>query len=418
MGSLRDIGYDLPTAAADVVDNSVDAGAESVGISLVHSGEGSWIRIADDGAGMTERGLDEAMRYGSRRDYDADNLGRFGLGLKTASLSQCRSLTVASRTTMRGRIAVRRWDLGRIAESDSWSLERLTPGTAPAAVIEPLRRNPGTVVLWEKLDRVEGYSNPDSAWAAAALERDAAALREYLAITFHRFLDGSAPGPPLAITVNGEKVEPWDPFSRSETATEQLNPQVLGHGTGDVIRPVRVHPFILPARTGFSTVGAHELAGGPKRWNRAQGLYIYRNDRLIQAGGWNHLRTMDEHSKLARIAVDIPEGSESDWRLNISKMSVSIPAGLRGDLRTLVGSVVARAQERYRASTGRREFRSEPDATGPARTAFRLADHWAAITSVLERELGTDPERLDRILGQLINSPEVRGGTIRAGAAR
>jgi len=410
MGSLRDIGYDLPTAVADVVDNSVDAGAENVRISLVHSGSGSWIRIADDGVGMTERGLDEAMRYGSRRDYGADDLGRFGLGLKTASLSQCRSLTVASRTTMRARIAVRRWDLGRIAESDSWSLERLTPRTAPRAATEPLQADPGTVVLWEKLDRVEGYSDPGSAWAAAALERDGAALREHLAITFHRFLDGTAPGPPLAITVNGEWVEPWDPFSRSEVATEQLTPQVLLYGTGDAPRPVRVQPFILPARMDYSSVEAHENAGGPKRWNRAQGLYIYRNDRLIQAGGWNHLRTMDEHSKLARVAVDIPEGSEGDWRLNISKMSVSIPAGLRGDLRTLVGSLAAAAQERYRATTDQPDVRRGTDVPGPVQTQFRLADHWAAVTSVLERELGTDTERLDRILAQLINSSEVRNG--------
>ena len=417
MGSLRDIGYDLATAVADIVDNSVDAGAEEIRIDLVHAGSESWIRIADDGVGMTERGLDEAMRYGSRRAYGAEELGRFGLGLKTASLSQCRSLTVASRTTMRARVAVRRWDLAQIAASDSWSLERLTMRTAPPPAVEPLRDRVGTVVLWQRLDRVEGFSNPDSEWTSAALRRDAAVLREHLGITFHRFLEGSATGPPLTIIVNGEKVEPWDPFSRSEERTEELPAQRFGYKAANgAVQSVPVRPFILPTRLGYSSVEAHEKAGGPKHWNRAQGFYIYRNDRLIQAGGWNRMRTMDEHSKLARIAVDIPEGSEADWRLNISKMIVSVPAGLRPDLRTLIGSVVARAQERYRAS---RESdvvhipRRGPAADDPA--PFRLADHWAAITAVLESELGSDPEQLDRILARLINSSDVRWG---AGSAK
>lgn len=415
MGSLRDIGYDLTTAIADVLDNSVDAGAERIDIELTHAGPASSVRITDDGVGMTERALDEAMRYGTRRGYTGDELGRFGLGLKTASLSQCRALTVASRTTRRGRIAVRRWDLDRVAATDSWTLERLTKRSAPPDAVQPLDRGPGTVVLWQKLDRVDAFSDPSSAWAAAALERDAEALREHLGIIFHRFLDGSASGPPLAVSVNGIEVEAWDPFSREEAETEELPAQALAYESrSGMDKAVQVRPFILPTRTQYSSAESHDRASGPKRWNRQQGLYIYRNDRMIQAGGWNRLRTMDEHSKLARVAIDLPDGAEDDWRLNVSKMAVGIPVDLRPELRTLIGSVVARAQDRYRAGESAVVGKRQASDAETVQSTFRLGDHWTAIAAVLERELASDPERLDRILERLINSTEVRDGTASA----
>ena len=133
MSSLRDIGYDLPAAIADLVDNSIDADARNVDIDIQPEGAQFWIRVADDGIGMSRGRLDEAMRYGSARSYGDADLGAFGLGLKTASLSQCRSLTVATRTTHRGRIEIRRWDLDRVAERDAWELERLTPRQCPPA---------------------------------------------------------------------------------------------------------------------------------------------------------------------------------------------------------------------------------------------------------------------------------------------
>src|SRR4051794_33650509 len=125
MVSLRDIGYDLPSAVADLIDNSIDANARHVAVDLAPHGADSWLRISDDGFGMTGRVLDEAMRYGSHAEYGDRALGHFGLGLKTASLSQCRRLTVASRGAERGRIAARRWDVDEVVLRDSWDLERL-----------------------------------------------------------------------------------------------------------------------------------------------------------------------------------------------------------------------------------------------------------------------------------------------------
>ncbi len=159
--SLRDIGYTFAAAVADLVDNSIDAGARHVEITLCFEGERSWLRVSDDGIGMTASQLDEAMRYGSRRDYAGRELGKFGLGLKTASLSQCRTLTVASRRSVqRRRIEIRQWSLDHISQSDQWYLLRPTPKDCPTELIKPLDSRPGTVVFWEQMDRVLTYRNP------------------------------------------------------------------------------------------------------------------------------------------------------------------------------------------------------------------------------------------------------------------
>jgi hypothetical protein len=408
MTSLRDMGYDCPAAIADLIDNSIDADADAVRIDLVHRGEDSWIRIADDGIGMTARELDEAMRYGSAATYSPRALGAFGLGLKTASLSQCRRLTVAARSTPRAPIEIRRWDLDHVARQDAWVLGRLTPRQCPEHLIEPLLECSGTVVLWERLDRVLGYSRPDGSAAARGLESLAAEVAEHLAMVFHRFLAGEAPRRRrVRITVDGVRLTAWDPFARSEAMTQAL-PRLtvpLSHAGSRFRIPVR--PYVLPTQIHFSSPEAHAAAAGPKRWNRQQGLYIYRNGRMIQSGGWNRLRTTDEHSKLARVALDIPPGADAAFGTSVSKMSVILPSGIRGELRALLAGVVTRAQEAYRqrirlvpASSG------EPFAEEPASTAGRwsLNDHWPVIATTLERELGDQPQTLRRVLLALANA--------------
>jgi hypothetical protein len=411
MASLRHIGYHAPAAVSDLIDNSIDADARSIKVDVVADGSESWVRIADDGIGMTARELDEAMRYGSSRPYKESDLGAFGLGLKTASLSQCRRLTVASKTTERGRVEVRRWDLDRVAAHDSWALQRLTPRQCPDHLITPLTREPGTVVLWERLDRVLDYRKPDGAAATNSLNALGEEIREHIAMVFHRFLAGelSRGRRRIRLWLNGERVVPWDPFARTEPLTQQLPVQVLLLSWAGRRHRVRIRPYVLPSQMQFSTPDAHALAGGPRRWNRQQGLYIYRRDRLIQSGGWNRLRTTDEHSKLARIAVDIPPKADSAFEANISKMSVAIPRDLRAELRTLASGVVQRAQDTYR-----QRMRLVHDADGAIQDPTREAtatdavwtpvDAWPVITHILERELGHDPPVLRRVLVALANA--------------
>lgn len=419
MTSLRGLPYDLPGAIADLVDNSLDADARAIDITLDADWRGPYIRIADDGHGMTERELDEAMRYGSARDYDLDDLGHYGLGLKTASLSQCRRLTVATRTTVRGRIRVRRWDLDRVSEEDAWTLEHPRIDACRPQLTDPLRARPGTVVLWEELDRVLGSRRPDGDAALRKLRAAALEVSAHLAMVFHRFLDGEAPGPRVKITVNGDTISGWDPFARDEPMTQALPRQSLSLDFAGESHQVRVSPYVLPNQHHFSSAEAHAAAGGPKRWNRQQGLYIYRRDRMIQSGGWNRLRTLDEHAKLARVALDIPPAADGAFRTDVAKMNVGLPDALRPQLRVLIAGVVTRAQDTYRQRI--RLVPSSERAVGGAAAigsgAVMLGDQWPMITGVLEKELADHPELLDRVLVALINArPEDFAGTTGADA--
>jgi Histidine kinase-, DNA gyrase B-, and HSP90-like ATPase len=408
MTSLRDIGYDLPSAVADLVDNSIDAGATTVRISVGTSGGVAFIRIADNGRGMTDRVLDEAMRYGSRRRYESDDLGKFGLGLKTASLSQCRRLTVASRTTGSGPIRVRRWDLDHVRARDAWELERLLPSECTPYFLERLREEPGTVVLWEKLDRVLSYVRPDGEHAMRALGTASESIAEHLAMVFHRFLSGRTAGKRrLEIIFNGERLEPWDPYAGAERATQKLSPQRVHLEHGGRRHALAVRPYVLPSQVQFSTADAHAAAAGPKKWNRHQGFYIYRGDRMIQSGGWNRLRTMDEHSKLARISIDVPPELQECFHINVAKMRVVLPDELRPQLRALASGVVTLAQETYRRRLRLVDLSQPADDRGVSPVTERgqsIGDVWPLIAEIVSRELREHPELLDRVLIALANA--------------
>ena len=416
MSSLRDIGYDLSSSVADLVDNSIDAGAATVRIDVCRKGEHSFIRVVDDGQGMTERVLDEAMRYGSRRRYEEQQLGKFGLGLKTASLSHCRRLSVATRSTARGPIRVRCWDLDHVRSRDAWELARLLPSECPGYLIHPLRElgTPGTVVLWEKLDRILEYSTPSGAHAVKALELMSESIADHLAMVFHRFLSGDTwSGRRLEISVNGEPLHAWDPFARSEPATQMLAEQKLAVQMGDAAHPVVVRPFVLPSQARFSSAESHARAAGPRKWNRQQGFYIYRGDRMIQSGGWNRLRTTDEHSKLARIALDIPVGLEDRFQINVAKMRVSLPEDLRPQLGALAAGVVAVAQDAYRRrlrlvrgadGVTSTEDGPQPSLPSASTDAWTLGRLWPIIAETVARELDDHPELIERVLVALANA--------------
>jgi hypothetical protein len=409
MASLRDIGYDLPSAIADLVDNSIDAGAENVDVTFREEGSCSWVRVADDGIGMGSAELDEAMRYGSSRSYSASALGHFGLGLKTASLSQCRRLTVASKRRKGGRVVARRWDLDLVAERDSWDLESPPKSELPPQLLEPLEGGTGTVVLWENLDRILAFRNPDGAATKRALATMAAEVGAHLGMVFHRFITGEwAHGESFVnIAVNGEPVLAWDPFAREEPRTRILPRQKI-----DLVREngskasLTVQPYVLPAQTRFSSPEAHQVAAGPNRWNRQQGFYVYRRDRMIQSGGWNRIRTLDEHAKLARIAIDLPSGHEELFGINVAKMSVVIPEAARASLRTIASAVVQQAQSSYRDQL-RGTAIDEP---GPARSEIAgsagpsISGDWPLILRTVNEALADVPLRRDDVLTRLVNA--------------
>ena len=183
--SLRDIGYSFVTALADIVDNSVTAGASRVEIAIRFHGRDSFVVISDNGSGMGPSALNEALRFGTRRSYRPGDLGRFGLGLKTASLSQARRLMVISRASRKNRrLHCRVLDIDRVERTDRWEVLAHSPNELAPELVESLRNGPGTIVVWDRLDRVLDYADPGGAWAKRHLERLAAEASDYLAMVF------------------------------------------------------------------------------------------------------------------------------------------------------------------------------------------------------------------------------------------
>ena len=348
-GSLRDIGYDFPTAVADLVDNSVAAGASHVNVETVFEPHGSYVLISDDGKGMTESGLLEAMRFGSRREYDRNELGRFGLGLKTGSFSQCRRLTVVTRHSLKQeRIASSTLDLNLIERLDQWvvTANESTPAIERARSI--LSEGPGTVVVWEDLDRVLPERYAESGWGRRRLNNLAKKTSMHLSMVFHRFIEGLPGRPELVLSVNGEKLAPWNPFAPAEPRTVEFRKKTFDLETSSGFAEVRFRGFILPSRDQFSTVDEFERMSGPLKWNRQQGLYVYRADRLVHFGGWSGMRGIDEHTKLARASVDFDTDLDEAFQINVAKMRVSLPPALKPRLEKQVHDLCMAADDAYR----------------------------------------------------------------------
>lgn len=365
--SLRDMGYEFNAAVADLVDNSIAARAGTVAIHMHFDGAHSWLRIADDGSGMDGAGLTEAMRYGSDEEYEEGSLGKFGLGLKTASLSQCERLTVATRKAGGRRIEVRRWDLDHITKTDRWEVLDLKADECPEILVGPVQEHSGTVVLWERLDRMMVYKIPEGERARKGFFSMAEGLEAHLAMVFHRFLGGEARRrKKLTITINDNKVEPWDPYCRGEKATEDIGEKEVELETPVGSGLVRFHGYVLPSKGKFSSESAWNRASGPKKWNNQQGLYVYREDRLLKWGGWFGYRTVDEHLKCARASVDFRRDLDAPFKVNVSKLRADLPHELLDKLDKPLQLLLKRAKKKY---SGDDEARPGTR-TAPAPTAW------------------------------------------------
>lgn len=348
INSLRSLGYEFPTAVAEIVDNAIEAEATEVDIQVDFDGENSRVMIANNGNGMTEDQLKEAMRFGSEREYSERSLGKFGLGLKTASFSQCKTWVVATRNDPQNPdIIAYKWDLEHINKNDRWEILPVDENHLDLSAFDYLKISVGTVVLWERLDRILEYKNPNSEHARKRFSAMCRDLEEHLAMVFHRFLRGEVADNKLKIILNGNEIIPWDPFARTERATKELDviriPLEHEGIHGDII----IEPYILPPKIAFSTPQEHARAGGPRKWNQQQGFYIYRNDRMIQSGGWCRLRTFDEHTKLARFAINFSSKLDNAFKIDVSKMYVLLPTQIRKEVEEKIQPLVSRARDIY-----------------------------------------------------------------------
>lgn len=347
--SLRGLGYTTPTALADVVDNSISAGATQVDVELTWDGFRSRISIADNGGGMNDVELESAMTLGDKSPLDArhaSDLGRFGMGLKTASLSQCRRLTVASR---QGRLnSCLRWDLDALAADPKagWLLFE-GPAHGSEKHLAPLdAMKSGTIVLWESMDRIvtPGFTADDFNDLIDTIE-------VHLAMVFHRLIQG--PRARLKILLNKRAVAPWDPFMSGHAAKPWSSPVVKKMSDAG---PVEIECHVLPHKDRLSE-REFEREAGPEGWTAQQGFYVYRNERLLVAGGWLGLGqgrpwNREEAHRLARIRLDIPNTADAAWKIDIRKSTARPPVSLRAWLLQYAENTrkIARETFAYRGS--------------------------------------------------------------------
>lgn len=348
MWSTRAIGYTTPSAVADLIDNSISANATKVSIQFV-SGEKGYVSILDNGNGMTPEELRMAMKYGSRnplQERSDTDMGRFGLGLKTASLSQCKRLTVVSKKN--NKLSAYCWDLDHVLKVDNWELLELEETElCDLPQINKLKcMTEGTIVIWDKLDKIfAGEEDEEKALLVKIKE-----VEEHLALTFHRYLQGEPGLKKISITSNGNPIRPQDPFyitKSDEMPSETIPVQYIGSNGEKEIANVIVTPYILPFSDTLSQDELNAL-GGKEGLIKNQGFYIYRNKRLIVAADWFRLARKTDLSKLCRVKVDIPNTLDEIWTIDVKKSMAVPPEIILKNLRRIITPIIRAGKRKYK----------------------------------------------------------------------
>lgn len=327
--SMRAVGYTTESAIADLIDNSISAEAKRVEVQYDAAGD-PYVGILDDGKGMSAPELTKAMRHGSRNPSEQrhpSDLGRFGLGLKTASLSQCRRFTVVSKHA--GDISARCWDLDVVQDSGRWLV--VVPTGADIQRLPMFKQllgfDSGTLVVWQNFDRMAAGSSD----LVREMTVRFAGLLEHLALVFHRFTTREDGCDCISIKVNGLQLPERDPFIRRHTFRQPMEGQTIRHERGTV----RVTPHVLPPVAHLSADDIR-LAGGLEGLRGTQGFYVYRNRRLVIWGTWFRLVPKQEFFKLTRVQVDIPNTFDDLWSLDIKKSAAQPPEFIRTRLTELI----------------------------------------------------------------------------------
>ena len=336
MGSMRSIGYTFESAIADIIDNSISAHAKNIQLSFPTEASNCHVTIMDDGFGLTEDELFNAMRYGStacEETRNDDDLGRFGLGLKAASLSQCRILSVLSKKG--GKTSAFQWNYNHILKSGEWDLIILSEAEQKALPNYDIfeKQDNGTLVVWQDFDVIDKATNGQIFTTLCAYKDS---VSEYVSLIFHRFLNSHS----LHIKLNQLSIEGLDPFldSKKEKVTRQKVINLAINDSKGNEKYVKVQPVILPYYKDLTKKDI-KLLGGDENLRTKQGYYIYRNDRLIIWGTWFGLQR-SELTKNARIRVDFPNSLDDIWKIDIKKQNASIPLQIRNSLKRAVSEAM------------------------------------------------------------------------------
>ncbi len=387
MESTRAIGYSLEAAIADIIDNSIAAKAGKIQLFFFPVGD-AYVCILDNGSGMNDAQIDVAMQYGSKSPTDmrdASDLGRYGLGLKTASLSQCRELTVVSKQG--DTVIGRRWDLDYVIETGAWSLLVLDEADLEQVPhIADLRaQENGTLVVWQNLDRLlMGEIDYEK-----SLGRKMDDVRQHLGLVFHRYLAGESGIKRLDISFNGVKIKAADPFLLKKS-TQAMDTEIL------IIRgkKILVKPYILPHISKMTEEEKSQL-GGKEGIRKQQGFYVYRNKRLLIWGTWFRMMRQGDLSKLARVMVDIPNDLDDLWTLDIKKSHAIPPAEVRNNLQIVIDRIAEKSKRTW-------TFRGKKEITD---TVEHVWTRFKTPGSGVSYEINRDHPLVDQIIADV---PAVR----------
>jgi hypothetical protein len=336
--SLRDLGYSLETAIADLIDNSISADATDIQIFFAMTNNPPAVVLVDNGRGMDEAEVIAAMRHGSTDPKKArapKDLGRFGLGLKTASFSQCRILSVAS--IQNGVRAGAEWNLTQVEDDDDWFISILEPEEIDDLPFINKVGEIGTVVVWRDLDRL--FEDETGNKRDEIVNEKLGIVERHLSLVFHRFLSGDVKGrKKVTMRINGHPIAPFDPFCRKNAATQMLPEETVWIGD----EAVQMQPYILPHHSRL-TASEYDFYQDRSDFISNQGAYVYRNGRLMAWGDWFRLVPKGEATKLARVQIDFPNSLDEAWTIDIKKSRARPPHPVRERLRQIISKIATRS---------------------------------------------------------------------------
>ncbi|MBK8301984.1 MAG: ATP-binding protein [Chloracidobacterium sp.] len=352
--TFRAIGYSVEAAIADIIDNSISAGAKKIWVDYDWKGPLTTISIVDDGKGMNNDELINAMRPGSKNPLDVreeKDLGRFGLGLKTASFSQCKKFSVISKDQTGG-VSWWCWDLDYVRQVKSWTLLRYYPDAKFLQQIAKVLT--GTAVIWWDIDRLTKDSQEDDADSMDNFMKKMDGVKKHLSMVFHRFISRG-----VKIYFKGREVEPWDPFMIGIGGLQPKSDVYLDD------RQIFLKGYVLPHRSKLSPE-QYDYGKGPKdSWTAHQGFYVYRNQRLLVAGDWLGIGSFKKevHYDLCRILIELPNNADAEWQIDIKKSLARPPARLLEQILSAARNARSQAVEvyRHRGKVIRRQFSRDED---------------------------------------------------------
>ena len=335
INSYRSFGYNLSTAIADIIDNSISAGADRIFLEYKWKGKDYDITILDKGCGMHKEELVQAMTPGSKdpdEERNEKDLGRFGMGLKTASFSQCKRLTCITKKENYA-IIKRCWDIDFINQGNEWQL--LDYVSDELFIDKIANQKSGTLILWEKLDRIVGEAESTNEKVKKAFYDEMVTVKKHLSLVFHKFIESKS----LKIFFQNDEIEANNPFLLHLDPKPEM-------GQPEQFDNVEITYFILPH---MSEIGKeeYEKTGGSLGWFEQQGFYVYRGSRLLVAGDWLGFQKKRDYSKLARIAVNFSNIGDFNWKLDIKKSTATPPIEIRKELDRISKIAITKSAKIY-----------------------------------------------------------------------